>query len=77
VSLTTAAGWGDQTSYDSVQVRRSIESYRFVAHARADDGFLVGYVSASRTAPFPSFLASSWFTPLFVHSVVGCRWPCY
>jgi GNAT superfamily N-acetyltransferase len=73
VSLMIAAGWGDQTSYDSAQVRRSIESYPFVAHARADDGLLVGYVSAFSDGAFSVLLGELVVHPDFQRQGVGSR----
>jgi GNAT superfamily N-acetyltransferase len=53
-SLMQSVGWGND--YDRAAVRRSIAAYPFVAHARDNNGQLIGYVSAFSDGAFSTML---------------------
>jgi GNAT superfamily N-acetyltransferase len=53
-ALMNAVDWG--SDYPEEKVRRSIESYPFVAHARSMTGELLGYVSAFSDGSFTTML---------------------
>ncbi|WP_133116892.1 GNAT family N-acetyltransferase [Paraburkholderia acidicola] len=53
-SLMSSAGWG--SDYPEPKVRKSLEAYPFVAHARSDTGQLWGYVSAFSDGTFTTML---------------------
>jgi GNAT superfamily N-acetyltransferase len=71
--LMSAVGWGDEAGYDLARVRRSIEAYPFVAHARAEDRSLVGYVSAFSDEVFSVFLGELVVHPAFQRQGIGSR----
>ncbi len=54
--LMDSVGWGSKQDYDSDAIRKSIESYTFVAHIRNDDGQLVAYVSSFSDGAFSTFI---------------------
>jgi GNAT superfamily N-acetyltransferase len=68
-----SVGWGHEAGYDAVSIRRSIEAYPFVAHARADDGSLIGYVSAFSDGVFSVFLGELVVHPEFQRQGIGSR----
>ena len=49
-----SVNWG--SGYSEESVRRSLASYPFIAHARANSGALVGYVSAFSDGAFTTML---------------------
>jgi GNAT superfamily N-acetyltransferase len=53
-ALMGAVGWG--SGYSEEIVRRSLNAYPFVAHARSPSGMLVGYVSAFSDRAFSTML---------------------
>jgi GNAT superfamily N-acetyltransferase len=53
-ALMEAAGWG--TGYSEEMVRRSLDAYPFIAHARSASGILIGYVSAFSDRVFSTML---------------------
>ena len=69
--LMAAVGWGSAMDYDATKVSRSIDSYPFVAHARASDGALVGYVSAFSDGAFSTFVGEIVVHPQFQGQGVG------
>ncbi|MNY01899.1 putative acetyltransferase [compost metagenome] len=52
--LMESVGWGD--GYDEASFQRSYSAYPLVVHARADEGPLLGYVSAFSDGAFSTML---------------------
>lgn len=61
-ALMVAAGWGE---HDETAFVRSYAAYPLVVHARADDGAMVGYLSAFSDGAFSTMLGE-----LVVHPAV-------
>lgn len=55
--LMASVGWGVRQDYDQDKIKKSIESYPFVAHIRNHEGQLVGYVSAFSDGAFSTFIS--------------------
>ncbi|BEP94430.1 hypothetical protein GmRootA79_28140 [Acidovorax sp. A79] len=64
-ALMAAVGWGE---HDEALFLRSCRAYPLVAHARMDDGAVVGYVSAFSDGAFSTMLGE-----LVVHPAVQGR----
>jgi GNAT superfamily N-acetyltransferase len=73
ISLMASVGWGDESAYDAELVSRSVSTYPLIAHARADDGSLVGYISAVSDDAFSVFLGELVVHPKFQRQGVGSR----
>ena len=71
--LMGAVGWGSSAAYDRSAIERSISSYPFIAHARAESGTLVGYVSAFSDGAFSVFLGELVVHPQFQRQGIGSR----
>jgi GNAT superfamily N-acetyltransferase len=54
--LMDLVGWGAKQDYDLREIKKSIESYTFVAHFRDDNHQLVGYVSSFSDGAFSTFI---------------------
>lgn len=62
--LMESVGWGSKQDYDLDAIKKSVESYTFVAHVRNDDGQLIAYVSSFSDGAFSTFIGE-----LVVHPV--------
>ena len=71
--LMESVGWGVAVDYDNVSVLQSFAHYPFVAHARAEDGSLVGYVSAFSDEMASTFIGELVVHPSFQRQGVGTR----
>jgi GNAT superfamily N-acetyltransferase len=67
--LMASVGWGD--GYDEASFQRSYHAYPLVVHARADDGTLLGYVSAFSDGAFTTMLGELVVRPTVQGSGIG------
>lgn len=67
--LMESVGWGK--GYDAASFRRSYDAYPLVVHARADDGLLLGYVSAFSDGAFSTMLGELVVRPTVQGSGIG------
>lgn len=67
--LMHAVGWGNGYTDDLVQ--RSLAAYPFIAHARLNNGDLIGYVSAFSDCAFSTMLGELVVHPHWQRHGVG------
>jgi GNAT superfamily N-acetyltransferase len=67
--LMEAVGWG--TDYTDALVQRSLAAYPFIAHARASNGDMVGYVSAFSDGAFSTMLGELVVHPQWQRQGIG------
>ncbi|MDM0021626.1 GNAT family N-acetyltransferase [Variovorax saccharolyticus] len=67
--LMESVGWGG--GYDEESFERSYRAYPLVVHARADDGVLLGYVSAFSDGVFSTMLGELVVRPTAQGSGIG------
>lgn len=64
-----SVGWGG--GYDEASFQRSYHAYPLAVHARADDGMLLGYVSAFSDGAFSTMLGELVVRPTVQGAGIG------
>lgn len=69
--LMESVGWGSKHDYDSDEIKKSIDSYTFVAHIRDSDGQLVAYMSSFSDSAFSTFIGELVVHPTYQGKGLG------